>query len=346
MSRLQSGISRKPIDPKRKVNGLLLHGLVIETYVTDSDEHPQAEAPKEASPVAVYCDVLVMPNISGQRWFGLKNVLVSQEIAGLHRGRIWKPRPTKLDFVDVLNIQDGINPAYADGDHVLVGFMNDNFSQPIILRSLPHPTGDLGRENYDVGTRIKLKVADGDPDFFRHHGVHYGVDDSGDFILDTTFGNDGILANTGKEQLPSADGSSGNQILNLPKDSKLTINLMDMSTPGTPDPKVIIEISDTEGLVDIKDASGKWHMKIEEGESITIEGKDAAAKLTLGDGAVKVAVADHLQILYESLKTKLDLHDAHTHLYSGSPTAGPIPTIGADSWDSNINSSKLTIPDT
>lgn len=339
--RLQSGISRKPIDPKRRANGLLLHGLVVETHVTDADEHPQAEAPQEAVPVAVYCDVLVMPSISGQRWFGLKNVLVTQEVAGLHRGRIWKPRAAKLDFVDDLDIQNGTNPAYTDGDHVLIGFMNDNFSQPVILRALPHPTGDLGRENYDIGTRMKLLIADKDPDFFRHHGVHYGVNDAGDFILDTTFGNSGVLGSDAHEPAPSADGSSGNQVYNLPKDSKLTINLMDMSAPGSPDPKVIIEISDTGGLVDIKDGAGSWHMKIADGESITIEGKDGAAKLTLGDGAVKAAVADHLQTLWDSAKTE---YLKHVHPSGTGPTG--IPDTPLPDWDAKINSDKLIIPDT
>lgn len=345
-TRLQSGIPSRPIEPGRRANGLLLRGLVTATYVTDSAEHPQAEAPEDAAPVAVYCDVLVMPSVGGQRWFGLKNVLVTQDIAGLHRGRIWKPRPAKLDFVDDLNIQEGSNPAYTDGDHVLVGFMNDNLSQPIILRALPHPTGDLGREDFDIGTRMKILEADGDPDFFRHHGVHYGVSDLGDFIVDTTFGNAGELEDDGKEKPPCTDGTSGNVEVNIPQDSTVLINLMDMSDPAAPDPKVIIEISKTGGLVDIKDAAGNWNMKVEDGESLTVAGKDAAATLTLGDGAVKVAVADHLQTLYEGLKSKLDAADGHKHPTGVGPSGPPDTPVVADPWDANINSDKMTIPDT
>ena len=344
--RLQSGIPSRPIEPGRRANGLLLRGLVTATYVTDSAGHPQAEAPEDAAPVAVYCDVLVMPSVGGQRWFGLKNVLVTQEIAGLHRGRIWKPRPVNLDFVDTLDIQSGTNPAYTDGDHVLVGFMNDNFSQPIILRALPHPTGDLGREDYDIGTRMKILEADGDPDFFRHHGVHYGVSDAGNFIVDTTFGNIGELEDDGKEKPPCTDGSSGNQEFNLPLDSVLTIHLMDMADPKNPVPKVTIEVSKEGGFVDIKNPAGTWHLKVEDGETVTIEGKDAAAKLTLGDGAVSVAVADHLQTLYEGLKGKLDAFDTHKHPTGVGPSGPPDVLVVADPWDTNINSNKAKIPDT
>jgi len=344
--RLQSGIPKKPMEPGRRANGLLLRGLVVATYVTDSDGHPQNASADWEPPGAVYCDVLVMPSIGGQRWFGLKNVLVTQEVAGLHRGRIWKPRPAKLDFTDAMNIQEGTNPAFTDGDHVLIGFLNDNLSQPVILRALPHPSQDVGREDYDVGTRMKILESDGDPDFFRHHGIHFGVSDAGDFVVDSTFGNSGTLDSTGKEEAPATDGSRGNQVFNLPQDSKLTINLMDMAVPDSPDPKVIVEVAKLGQTIDVKDAGGKWHLKVEDGEAVTIEGKDGAAKFTLGDGAVSVAVADHLQTLYASLKAKLDAFDAHVHPSGVGPTGVPAPVVAAPAWDANINSDKAKIPDT
>lgn len=340
--RIQSGIPTTDIQDKRRANGLLLRGVVTATYVTDNSRHPQFDAPPTEAPTAVYCDVLVYPSMAGQIFYGLRNVLVTQDIAGLHRGRIWKPRAASIDFVDkVLNLEEGSDSGYTDGDQVLVGFMNDNLAQPIILRALPHPTGDIGRENYDIGTRMKLKIADGDPDFFRHHGVHYGVNDTGDFLVDSTFANKGALDGDGKESVPVTDGTSGNQTFNLPQDSELTINLMDMADPANPDPKVIIQISKTGGLVDIKDATGNWHMKVEDGETLTVAGKDAAATLTLGDGAVSVAVADHLQTLWATMQSD---YLSHKHPSGSGPTG--IPDTPIENWDTNINSNKMTIPDT
>jgi len=338
--RLQSGIPKSAITPRRP-NGLLLRGVVTDTFVTDSAGHPQTGAPQEAAPVAVYCNVLVVPSMSGQRFFGLQNVLVSQDVAGLHRGRIWKPRPARIDFVDGdINLEEGSSPGYVDGDHVLIGFMDNNFDLPVILRSLPHPTGDLGRDKYDLGTRMKLVEADGDPDFLRHHGVFYGVDNSGNFILDSTFANKGTLDNEGKESAPATDGTSGNQTFNLPQDSNLEINLMDMTDPENPDPKVTIQISKTTGLIDIKDATGNWYIKVEDGETLKVEKKDDQAMLTLGDGAVAVAIANHLQTLWGNLRTE---YLKHKHPSGSGPTG--IPDTPLPAYDTAINSNRMTIPD-
>ena len=339
--RLQGGIPKFPVSRNgRRANGLLLRGVVIATYVTDDPGHPQAIAPETQSPVAVYCDVLVLPSLGGERWHGLKNVLVSQEISGLHRGRIWKPRAATIDFLDNLNIEEGTNPAFIDGDHVLVGFLNDNLNQPIILRTLPHPSVDIGREDAEIGRRMKLKAVDGDPDFFRHHGVHWGVDDEGNFSINTNFGNDGVIDPDGKEPPPSGDPAQGNINVDIPLEAKVTIQINDMVDPDNPDPQVIMTYQKDKNIVEIKDAAGEWNLKIENGENLTLEGKDSAAKLTLGDGAV--SVADRVETLYGTLKSWLEALTVPTGTGpSGVPINVPAPT-----WDTQINSDKMLIPDT
>ncbi len=348
MTRRQGGI---PVLHRRtndsKAHGLLIRGVVIHTHVTDSDEHPNADAPATQAPLAVYCDVMAYPSIGGQRFLALKNVLVAQNVAGLHRGRIWKPRPAKLDFVDDFDIEGGSNPAQVDGDHVLIAFMNDNLAQPIIIGALPHPGVDLGREGKELGRRMKLLEADGDPDLTRHHGVVWGVDNLGNFSINTNFANDGILDADGKEAVPPVVDTQGNINLNIPLESSLTLNINDMAAPDTPDPKMIYTFQKDKNIIEIKDASGDWQLKIDSGtNTVLIAGKDGAATLTLGDGAVSVAVADHLETLYGTLKTKLDAHDAHVHATAMGPSGGPTPTVAAPAWDSDINSNKMTIPDT
>lgn len=93
-------------------------------------------------------------------------------------------------------------------------------------------------------------------------------------------------------------------------------------------------------------------------ESVSISWRNAAGKLqrievtdnllTVSfDGAPPVhpAIAEHLQALYEALKVKLDLHDTHVHPTGVGPSGPGAPLIVAPAWDSNINSTKLVIPD-
>lgn len=93
------------------------------------------------------------------------------------------------------------------------------------------------------------------------------------------------------------------------------------------------------------------------GAGMGVSGKDGAATTVFGDGAVKAAIADHLEPLWGSI---VDYLDGHTHLYdkitvsggSGAPAVGaPVPTETATpsqsavAWDSNINGGNLTFPD-
>jgi len=317
-TRLQSGI------PKRirkhdgvHARGLLLRGVVMATYVTDDTGHPQADD-EFGVPSAVYCDVLVYGSIPGQRWFTLGKVLVSQSRGGMHRGDIWKPRATTVNIVDALGVPEGTNPAYLDGDHVLIGFLNDTLDQPVIIRGLPHPTRDVYNHDSDIGKRMALKLVDGDPEFTKHHGCYWGVDDQGNFLVDTTFGNDGSITDTGKEPDPPTNGTQGNQEYRIPKDSSHELVVFDMSDPSAP--------SEVGRLI------------------FQANGARDDVTLQLGTGAVKVAIADHLQSLYETALTGIKAaFDLHTHVVPLGTSETPSTTM--PSWDSAINSAKLTISD-
>lgn len=342
-ARLQSGLPKGFKGPgARNARGLLLRGVVIATYVTDADEHPQAEDDK-GIPLAIYCDVLIYPSIPYQRWFGLKNVLVTQDVAGVHRGKIWKPRAATIDLTKNY-VDSGAtinNPAYLDGDHVLIGFLNDSLDQPVILRALPHPMIDLGREDKEpLGRRMKLKKVDGDPDFWRHHGIFGGVDNDGNYILDSRFANNGELDDEGKEPDPPTDGK-GTFEFRLPQDAKFNIVLYDMADPDGPVEVLHVTFQKDQGILDIKDPAGKFNVKVEDGECLTIEGKDGDAKLTLGDGAVKATIADHMEALWGTQKGWIE---GHTHPSGTGPTGTPIQAP-ATAWDPNINSQKLTFTD-
>lgn len=331
-TRIQAGIPSRVARPERSAAGLLLRGVVVATYVSDEGGHPQEGREGELDqPLAVYCDVLVYPSIPGQRLFALKHAVVAQDVAGVHRGRIWKPRAATID-TSGNSLDQTSNPALLDGDHVLVGFLNDNFDQPVILKSLPHPIMDAGHEipEKELGKRMKLKVTDGDPDFFKHHGVYYGVSDIGSFIVDTTWANDGELAVDGSEAVPPVDGKGG-QNFRLPQHASYDLVFYDMSNPAVP-----VEVMK---LTVDKD---KLHLKVTQGETLKVEEDGVDAKLTLGNGAVKVAVADHLETLHTAVKAWLEALTVPTGTGpSGTPINSPAP-----SWDPYINSSQALIPDT
>lgn len=305
-TRLQSGIPKQPATytPER-ANGLLLRGVVVATYVTDDGLHPFAEA-EDGTPAAVYCDVLCTYK---QKPFLIPTVLVSQERTGMHSSRIWKPRAAKLDVTESsMDLDKSTNPANIDGDHVLVGFLDDNLNQPVILKALPHPSADIGNEDKDVGLRTRLKLADGDPDLVRHKGSYYGIDTYGNFLIDLTKAYvDDDFQSDGKEPDIAEDGSAGNYQVRLMKGSTLTVI-------------------------------------IEEGATLTVEDKEANATMTLGDGAKSAAVSEPLETLYGDLKTQLDIFKNHTHPTGTGPSGTPTPPVTWPPWDGTIQSDRLKIP--
>ena len=330
--RTQSGL---PLRMRKKgspmPNGLLLRGVVTATYVTDDLDHPLAKDPNNL-PSAVYCDVLIYSGIAYNRWFTLSQVLVSQKRGGIHNDDLWKPKATKKNVEQTLNDTVGANPGSLDGDHVLVGFLNNTFDEPIILRGLPHPARDRLNELYDSGKRIKLRIVDGDPDFVKHHGVFRGVDDNGNYVVNSSYGNDGTTLENGKEPSPSLDGSSGNQDYILPKNSTFSVELRDMTN----------DVSPTEyAKLTVKADNGNLELKVDGFNSITVDGSGTDATLKLGNGAAKAAIADLLEALWGQMKT---IFGTHTHTFSGPSGTTSVPSSQVPSWDSNINSDKLTFP--
>jgi hypothetical protein len=309
-TRLQAGIPTRPaLQTLQQANGLLLRGVVTATYVSDSEGHPALNDPDAGVPTAVYCDVLCYSYRSNQRWSFLPRVLVSQDQGSMHGGKIWKPRATTMDISGVtLDVTVGANIGNLDGDHVLVGFMDDNLALPVILRGIPHPQFDLANDAQDVGHRMKLELADGDPDFWKHKGVFYGVTNAGDFVVDTTMSYAEDLTAEGHEPDPPEDGTSGNYQVKLQKGAVV-------------------------------------HIQIEDGETLKVELKGGDAQLTLGDGAKHVAIAEALKSLYNSLKQKLDTYDTHVHPTGMGPSGPPNPMCQCPAWESAIESSTLALPE-
>lgn len=244
----QSGVpTRMPVDQPTRARGLLLRGVVVATYVVDDDTHPQAQGTNRGGPVAVYCDVITYGSRAGTQTRLIRNCLVLQRRGGLHDGDIWMPKATTQDNTGDNNLDRnvGSNSSYWDGDHVLVGFMDDDFALPIILGGVAHPTADAGLDGQGEAAqhrrRMKLREVDRHPDFTKHHGSYYGIDADGNHVVDTRFANDGGLNQFGAEAAPPSDGK-GTQTVRLPTGAKYELTVEDMANPATPAIKATLTV--------------------------------------------------------------------------------------------------------
>ena len=319
---LQSGIPSVPIPWVNDVGPkVFLRGVVIATYVLDDPQHLFVDE-VDAIPNSVYCDVLCYGKINQF----IRNCLVSQALGGIHSGEIWKPRAAKATISGkTFDPEQGTNPADMDGDHVLISFIDGNFNQPVIIRSLPHPKADQGNETKEIGKRLRLRLEDGDPLFWKNHGSYFGLDKDGNYVVDTTEAYAGEDYNEGKQPDPANNADTGNYNIKLAKDSTLTV-------------------------------------EIEGGDNIKLELKDGDAKLTLGDGAVSAMIAETFESFWNTeikpLFDAFDLHVHNQHLYVAPliPLPGqPIPVVGTPGdaapkvvlpvYKPAITSSKVTFPD-
>lgn len=306
---LQAGIPTRPAPAVAyRASGILMRGVVTATYVADDPNHPSETNGNSA--VAVYCDVLAFSSRSGQRWTFLPQALVLQDRGAMHSGRIWKPRAATKDITgEPLNINRATLPANMDGDWVLVGFLDDAPNQPVILGGIPHPSADAGNEGKTAGHRMKLKLADGDPDFWKHKGAFYGIDKDGNFTVDTTEAYATDLASDGKEPAAPGNGTAGNVKVKLPVGSSL-------------------------------------HVQLDGGELLKLEFKGTTAKLTLGDGSKHATIYEALEDFWNNtVKPKFDTFDTHVHPTGVGPSGAPSVLVALPAMATAAKSTKVNIPD-
>ncbi len=285
-------------------NGLKLRGVVVRVYAGDDPSNPLALR----RPTPMCCDVLIYSAVPGLRDRVLRGCLVARPYAGMHGGVIAKPRAATLDITgNPVEWDRRTNPSNTDGDHVLVEFLENSFHQPVITAQIEHSSADVGQGAKALGFRTKFSATDGAPWYVKHRGAFFGVDDSGNWIVDTTEAHDGELTPEGAQKPPTTDGSRGNVTVRAAAGATVTV-------------------------------------EIAGGAALRLSGSGATAQLTLGDGAYSVAVAEHLRTLYADLVSALDAHVHPTGVGpSGTAAAGG---FAAPAWNPSIVSSKLTLPDT
>lgn len=89
-----------------------------------------------------------------------------------------------------------------------------------------------------------------------------------------------------------------------------------------------------------------FEIKLDNGAALKIENKDALATTTLGSGAVSATIAEHMEVLWTSMKTAVEAHiNAHKHPSGLGETGPPTSPLVVPPWTPIIKSSKLKFPD-
>jgi hypothetical protein len=230
--------------------GLLLRGVVVAVYVVDDGSHPATDyMPEGFDPPEMYCDVLCYGS-SRARWVLKSRVLVAQPLgSGLHNGKIWRPRATTKNVSGTVaegqtlqGVSAANDPGQWDGDHVLVGFIDNRPDMPVIVAAIPHPQVDKRDSAPNERRDMRLRVVDGDPSIWKHHGTLYGVETDGNFLVDTRFAHNGALDSVGHEPPPDTTGK-GTQRYQLPRDAAFEVTLEEMADPAAPVPKVRLQLT-------------------------------------------------------------------------------------------------------
>ena len=171
--------------------GITARAYVIKTYTADDDSAPASLAAaesydgKEAEGAGIYCDIWIFePGLQGPH----TSVPVMVRNHGAADIEIWRPKPAtvKIGGGDLKFDQDDSSIATpvhdTDGDCVLVTFMGNDLSRPVIIGSLPHYSATI------VATK------DDDPKYkwFRQvHGNKTGIEEGGKLVVDFSEQTDG-----------------------------------------------------------------------------------------------------------------------------------------------------------
>ena len=305
---LQAGLPFAP-GPGTQAHGLLVRGVVVATYVYDDPGHPFAND----QPAAIYCDVLVYTQLTGGRTYLLKNVLVSQEYASMQGGVIYHPRAATQTISGApLDPSEVIDPAQLDGDHVLVGFIDDRRHQPVILRMLPPPNSDIGHAGDPLGHRTRLTLVDGQPWLLKCNGAFLGFDGAGNWVVDTTQANDGGIDATGRE-IPSPGGGALTQRGKLT--GGFTTQLID---PATGEAAITQSLGEGGLSVSFGTLPGAISITGAQGNVLTIPAASAGtAAVQIGAGTASLVSA--AQLLKYFSQQLIPWLTTHTHSGPGTP---------------------------
>jgi len=213
----------------------MLQGVVLKVH--RPGERPERQDINEDRNPGITCQVLIY---SPRHRCLLDDVPVLVRRGGMNDYELWEPRASSVDISGgslSVEAQEADSPQVSraeemDGDHVVVAFLNDDLNQPVILGQLPHPSTK------------RRPASDATPFYHRRdwvRGSFSGVTEDGDWELNTTEAGKGAVDSAGAEQ---ADTASGNAVLRLKQQAKLTIEIDGSNTVIEIDGSLVKIVSD------------------------------------------------------------------------------------------------------
>lgn len=224
--------------------GITVRGVVLKTILPDSPTATARVATGERRTerdIGVKCDVyLIEPNHRGV----LRDVPVATSSGGVADHETWVPRETTLNILTgeplVLSEEGNTGPTPTaghnmDGDYVLVTFLGNDYTKPVIVGQVPHPRNGQAPSYADL-TKYRYRR--------RIRGCVLMVTDNGNVEFDLTEANNGTLVpGDPPTEIPTPGaGLSGNitvtlgGLKTLPTGAKVTIA---NSTASSPEPVIL-----------------------------------------------------------------------------------------------------------
>lgn len=237
---LQSGVKTKPIHHGQDADntmGWITRAVVLAVYFPEEDD--RSGWTKGGLQRAITCDVRTYGRYSRE----LSRVPVLQRTHGLWDQDIYVPRAAVIDttggtFAGKPSGQQAPTAAEdTDGDHVLVGFLDNNPNQPVVLPyALPHPKSSFTPAK---ATEDRVRI-------IRHNGVEMRWDKDTNWSLDARGVAKPALKADGTEDSNSGTGgkitlvtTDGSNMTSLHFDNAGQVFIgSDPDSPSTQEPAV------------------------------------------------------------------------------------------------------------
>jgi hypothetical protein len=207
----------------------MLRGVVIRVFKPGDPQLGTRRSPLKVLAPAILCDVLIYdPDYVTI----LHDVAILRRSAGAVDSEVWVPRAASIDLTGQPFAVAGngpldptvlapTNPSNMDGDHVVVGFMNNDLAQPIILGQLDHPQ-NANHVPYGVPPDTKLAVT--------MRGWLWAMKADGTMIVDSNLASAGIIP-PALPPVETPDPGAGNLEISLPAGRKISIGLLLAPSP-------------------------------------------------------------------------------------------------------------------
>ena len=330
---LTAGIPSQPSNRYQDtstVQGWITRAVVLSIRWPEEDDRKASEG-KQTN---VLCDVRTYGRYSRV----LRNVPLLQQAVGLHDASIYIPRPSTQNLsggplASGSAAKGGVEPTPAeqlDGDHVLVGFLDNDPKQPVILPfTLGHPSAAR-----------KISKAEGRLRRVRHAGTSIEWSREGDLLLDATTACPQELGPKGAE-IPRVAGQKititvGTQKIEVVKGSRVKIT-SGSSTIDATSTKITAQATMLEffglggaaGTINIQAPSGSCYMTGAVGVVLGSSDPVFRGKLIKVTPSSKMdlgwtnAAADLKSLLFATTNTTLPAIKA----LGSDPVVGPLATI-------------------